>query len=454
MPALKAYADGAALALDGKSREAISLLQRATDIDNRFALAEEKLGLLQFSVGEAAEATAHLTRAHQLRDLANPYDRFLIEAHYNNLVTGDLSAALRIAREAVESYPASAEFLLNLAGLEDKTGKSALALDPARRAIALDPDNPAGYQILAASQMHLGQFDEAVLTCRRAISRAIDTTAIRSLLLQVAFQRLDQSGVEEQIAWVQGKPEEAAILVDQAWMELAQGRASSAQRLFGHAFTSLRQQGAVENANLLEAAFARRLAELGFMDAAEAHITHLPHPADYPDAASAWAEIGETSRASSLLAEALAAHPSSSLLQQLQAPEVRAAIALNQHNPQQALEVLQPTQYDRASFDPPLLRGRALLALHRPQEAETQFHIILDHPGIDPLSQDYPLAQLGLGRALAAEGKLTEAGFPYKIVLQIWKDADSDLPRLHDARAEYDRLNGAPAPVPVKPRRR
>jgi hypothetical protein len=94
----------------------------------------------------------------------------------------------------------------------------------------------------------------------------------------------------------------------------------------------------------------------------------------------------------------------------------------------------------------------------QPALAEAEFHKILDHPGIEPLSHNYPLAQLGLARALAAQGKTVEAGFAYKIVLQIWKDADPDLPRLREARSEYARLGNepvktrpAPAPASRKP---
>jgi hypothetical protein len=52
---------------------------------------------------------------------------------------------------------------------------------------------------------------------------------------------------------------------------------------------------------------------------------------------------------------------------------------------------------------------------------------------------------LGLARALARQGKTVEAGYAYKVVLQIWKDADPDLPRLKEARAEYGKLGVEPA---------
>ena len=449
--ALKAYADGSALAMDGKSSEAIGLLQRAIGIDAQFVQAYEELGLVSSSLvssglGQREAADTNLSQAYQLRNAANAFDRFSIVARYDYLVTGDFLAGVRNFNEAIESYPRSPVFLSGLADLENRIGKPALALDPARRAIALEPDNGTAYEVLAEAQMHLGQFEEAALTCRRAISRAIDSAKIHGILLQIAFQRLDQPGIDEQLAWAHGRPEEPEMLTEQGQLEMAQGKVKSAQALFTRAAEGFRTQGRAAQANALLSALPRRYAELGLTDLADAQIGRLPQATESVDVAVARAELGGTEHAAAMLKQALDAHPASTLWQQMEGPQIRAAIALNEHEPDAALAALEPAlPYDLASFDLPAMRGRAYLMAHQPEQAEAEFHKILDHPGVDPLSQDYPLAQLGLARALAAEGKPVEAGFAYKIVLQIWKDADSDLPRLRDAKAEYARLGGEPA---------
>jgi DNA-binding winged helix-turn-helix (wHTH) protein/tetratricopeptide (TPR) repeat protein len=448
--ALKAYADGAALALDGKSSEAAGLLQRAVGIDPQFAQAYEELGLVSSSLissglDQREAADANLSQAYRLRNSANAFDRFNMVARYDYLVTEDFQAAIRNFNEAIESYPRSPVFLSGLADLENRIGKAALALDPARRAIALEPDNGTAYEVLAEAQMHLGQFEEATLTCRRAISRAIDSAKIHGILLQIAFQRLDQPGIDEQLAWAHGRIEEPEMLVEQGQMEMAQGKVKSAQALFTRAAEGFRTQGRTAQANALLSAMPRRYAELGLTDLADAQIGRLPQATESADVAVARAELGGTEHAGAMLKQALDAHPASTLWQQMEGPQIRAAIALNEHEPDAALAALEPAlPYDLASFDLPAMRGRAYLMAHQPEQAEAEFHKILDHPGVDPLSQDYPLAQLGLARALAAEGKPVEAGFAYKIVLQIWKDADSDLPRLRDVKAEYARLGGEP----------
>jgi tetratricopeptide (TPR) repeat protein len=87
------------------------------------------------------------------------------------------------------------------------------------------------------------------------------------------------------------------------------------------------------------------------------------------------------------------------------------------------------------------VRGEALLAAHRYPEAVSEFQKILDHRGIvgaDPIGV---LAHLQLGRTFALEGDKVKATRAYEDFLTLWKDADSDVPILVQAKAEYARLH-------------
>src|SRR6185295_13652023 len=86
------------------------------------------------------------------------------------------------------------------------------------------------------------------------------------------------------------------------------------------------------------------------------------------------------------------------------------------------------------------VRGEALLAAQRYPEAVAEFQKILDHRGIvgaDPIGA---LAHLQLGRAFALSGDLARSKTAYQDFLTLWKDADSDIPILVQAKAEYARL--------------
>lgn len=74
------------------------------------------------------------------------------------------------------------------------------------------------------------------------------------------------------------------------------------------------------------------------------------------------------------------------------------------------------------------LLGEVLLQAGRPREALAEFKIALDrHPG-------RTLALLGRARAESASGDKTAARVTYTQLLEIWKDADADLPELGEAR--------------------
>jgi hypothetical protein len=74
------------------------------------------------------------------------------------------------------------------------------------------------------------------------------------------------------------------------------------------------------------------------------------------------------------------------------------------------------------------------MACHR--EAAAEFQKIIAHPGLvlnDPIG---PMARLQLARALFASGDHTGSADIYKDLLNLWKDADPDLPVLQQAKAE------------------
>lgn len=57
-----------------------------------------------------------------------------------------------------------------------------------------------------------------------------------------------------------------------------------------------------------------------------------------------------------------------------------------------------------------------------------------------PLSVLYPLAHLGLARAVALAGDTARSRKIFEEFFALWKDADSDLPILVEAKKEYDKL--------------
>ena len=457
LEALQAYSMAGRLAHDGKLEDSRILYERAIVLDPRLAIAHAELGVVYRDLGEKDLAAASLTKAYEMRSTVDEISRFSIVAAYNDIVTRDIPASLANDREWSQEYPRNPIPLTHLADLEIQIGKPGLALDPARRALLSNPDDGSAYIVLARAEMHAGQFEEAIHTCDQAISRNMDGTAIHSFLMQVAFLRLDQPAIDRQLAWARNHEANenvntetnqtpvAFAQFEEARMDFALGKVKTAEALMRALKQPIRKQGMNDRTSETLGFVARADAELGYLEAARSMLAGLPNESDSADIPVAWAEVGETARAKAILQSELNAHPFDTLLREYRGPQIDAAIALDQHDSDAAMAALEPAlTYDLRLFAAPLMRGKAYLAAgQQPEQAEAEFHKILDHPGIEPFSYQYALAQLGLARALVQEDKNVEAGFAYKVVLQIWKDADPDLPRLREARAEYARLTGA-----------
>jgi tetratricopeptide (TPR) repeat protein len=86
------------------------------------------------------------------------------------------------------------------------------------------------------------------------------------------------------------------------------------------------------------------------------------------------------------------------------------------------------------------VRGEAYLAAGEATEAVAEFQKILDHRGIVISDVIGVLAHLQLGRAYAVAGDKDKAKSAYQDFLNLWKDADLNIPVLKQARTEYAKL--------------
>jgi tetratricopeptide (TPR) repeat protein len=168
--------------------------------------------------------------------------------------------------------------------------------------------------------------------------------------------------------------------------------------------------------------------------------------------AFALALSGDSSRSQTLANDLESRFPEDTSVRFSYLPALRALLALNHSDPAKAIELLQiAVPYELGeprpsiqglfgTFYPIYVRGEAYLAARQGAEAAAEFQKILDHRGIvvsDPIGA---LARLQLGRALVLSGDMIKAKTAYQAFLDLWKEADPDIPILKEARAEYARL--------------
>jgi eukaryotic-like serine/threonine-protein kinase len=142
-----------------------------------------------------------------------------------------------------------------------------------------------------------------------------------------------------------------------------------------------------------------------------------------------------------------AGSPEDTLVQHYFIPTIRAATKLQQHDPAAAIELLRETEkYDLAFTGlwdyvyPAYIRGLAYLQLGDGGSAAAQFQKLIDNPGFTVRHVIGPLARLQLGRAQKMMGDEAAARKSYETFLDLWKNADPDIPIYQQAKAEYAKL--------------
>jgi hypothetical protein len=173
--------------------------------------------------------------------------------------------------------------------------------------------------------------------------------------------------------------------------------------------------------------------------------------ATVPYAALAMALCGETNPAMQEMEHLAASAPSNTLVNEVYFPEVKAAVALSQHHPEQVAALLsQAVSYALVSKAPQLL-GRASLETHQWQQSVTDLQPGIRYRGLalqeGPVgtaqAPDYALCLLGTARAQAQFDKAAAAK-SYQQLLETWKNADADFIPAQEARREFAALT-APA---------
>jgi hypothetical protein len=234
------------------------------------------------------------------------------------------------------------------------------------------------------------------------------------------------------------------------------GRLQAARQLFQQVINLTEQQGLSEVAAGSEAQLAWTEAVYGHHEhAAEEskRVTTGTGPASLIDgplprfrAVAAMAIIGETRAAQLVVNEAVARYPESTLVRTVLVPVTNALIAIGAGRPDEALEALRPAAlYEFGSLAggvPSYVRGQAYLAKGAGAEALAEFDRLLGRRGVDPFSPIFALGHLGRARALAVTGDRAESAEAYRAFLEVWREADSDLPILHEARVELEKLAG------------
>ena len=453
LEALQAYSLARTMMAGDDYADAVPLLQRAIRLDPNFAMAYARLGTSYDNLGENTTGAENLKKAYALRERASEPERFYIESHYYEIVTGNLEKARRVCELWAQTYPREYVARLHLSNIYGNFGQYDKALEEARETLRLNTQ-AGSYGSLAFSYLTLNRLEEARATAEEAQAKKIDSPTLHFWMYQLAFLRNDASGMAQEAAWAEGKPGvEDVFLVLEADTAAYFGHLQAARKLSRRAVASAERAEEKEAAASHEADAALREGLFGNsgearQQAAAALELSTGRDAQY-QAALALALAQDATRAQPLGDDLGKRFPEDTIIQFNFLPTTRAQIDLIHNDFARAIEALQPAApYELGSpsgvislaLYPVYVRGEAYLAAHQGSEAAAEFQKIVDHPGIVLNEPIGALTHLQIGRAYAIQGDTTKARAAYQDFLALWKDADPDIPILKQAKAEYAKL--------------
>src|SRR5277367_2347968 len=446
LEALQAGTQGGRLYLAGDAQGALKFFQRAVELDPNFAVAYGRIGAAYLFLGNVELSEASYTRAYQLRDRLTEKDRLHFEITYYSNVIGDWEKEYTSVLRLLEIFPRDVFAHANLREAFVHLGQPGRAADEAAEVARM---RPSSYYFGSAIQSirYASRFNDAKSWLANADALKFDNLLIRRERLIVAFAAGDRDNVEKILKEEeQGKYRED-FLREHALIDIQQGRFHSAERL---RLQTLGPTWKASNGDWLGILSALEESEVGKDVQAQRYESKAAgSPLDRNDKlalALALARSGRAPEAGKLADQVSAERPEDTLVQHYFVPTIRAAIKLRQHDPAAAIELLRGTaKYDLAFTGsvylyPAYIRGLAYLGLGDGQSAAAQFKKLIDNPGFAVRHVTGPLAWLQLGRAQTMMGDDAAARTSYETFLDLWKDADPDIPIYQQAKAEYAKL--------------
>ncbi len=415
--------------------DAIELLEEAISLDPNFAMAHARLGhTYAVTWGLVEKARPYLARAFELSDRLTGKDRLYILAWYS-IANLDYPGAITHFQRIIDEYPLETEAYLRLGNLLRGERKPAEAVSVLKRGLVIDPESPVLHNSLGLIYSERGNHNEAIAMHQKYVDLAPgEANAHDSLGMSyqwagrydeaiAAYSRSLQLNPKFEIAYAHisvayfqtGRYEKALEYVNSyletAPSDLEKGRAFS--------YLSRIHQARGEQQRALH--FAKQA-----LDSGRWYVGDL---------LSIKVAMNDR-RAVSELRPKLLEMPmvSNRGLRVSERPTLyyQGLVALSESDTESALDLFRrslqnsPYTWDIDSFEDCL--GRAFLRLGRYSEAVSEYERILR------LNPNYPLARFHLGEAYRAMGETNQAVENYRSFLEVWKDADQNIPEVAAAR--------------------
>ena len=451
LDALKALSLGDSKHNMGEELAAVPDYQRAIEIDPNFAMAYARLGTVYNNLGQTELSQQNRQKAFALRDRASEREKLYIMSHYY-ADSGQIDKGITAYELYRQTYPRDATAYNNLAVIYNQLGQFDNALDNAKRALEIDPDMLNAYGQVAWAYAGLNRVEEARATLNTGIQRKGNTASYHNLLASLDWAEGKDADMEKELQSAATTPDGAMnVLGFRAGLAATRGQMRQARefsRQTEEASDRLHLQGRADVESGLagsEGLVGNRAAAISGSDEALRLSRTL---SVMGNVATTFAVLGQDQKANALADEIQRGHPNDTMAVNVTVPLIRAIAALRPANPAKtktdpakAIDFLNTAAlYGRANTGVLYARGIAYEQAGRYAEAQQDFQKVLDLRSRSGPDLIFVVTQLELGRLFQKQGDTPKARIAYQNFLAAWKDADPDVPLLHEAKAEYSKL--------------
>jgi tetratricopeptide (TPR) repeat protein/DNA-binding winged helix-turn-helix (wHTH) protein len=443
LAAYRYYSLGVEKAQAVENQEAIALLEKAIALDSDFAMAYARIGYTYvMSWGRSEEGKPYLEKAFKLTERLSEKDRLNIAAWYA-VANQDYSAAIRSFQEIIVRYPLEVESYHLLGGLLRGENRPHEAIEILKQGLVIDSEAGELYNRLGANYSDLGRHDEAISMFQRYVRLSPDEpNSHDSLGMGYQWAGRYPEAIQEYERALMLKPDFYISIIHLANTLYQTGRYREALEQFQR-YLKIVPSNAERSRGLNAIAHVQR--SKGRLVEAEraARQAMARDPSTFDQLLEVVLEKGDLSGA-----ENLAQRLEQSRLKgrgargesrfnlyyqgRLELKRGRATEAIAKFK-----EALQnrPPIWNLDAFEGCL--ANAYLELGRLDEAVAEYERVLR------LNPNYPLAHYHLAQAYERKGQPAQALTAYERFLQVWKDADGDLPELIAARNHLSKSSKA-----------
>jgi DNA-binding winged helix-turn-helix (wHTH) protein/tetratricopeptide (TPR) repeat protein len=445
LPALKAYTEGDQKRVHGEDGESVPFYKMAIELDPEFAIAYARLGAIYINFQQKELSDEYMRKAFERREHLSEREKLYVQGHYYVDSTGEVDKAIETYELWTKIYPHDWIPFNNLANESVRIGNIDQAIAAAQKALRLNPNHGYPYGTLVQSYFYAARFPEAKAVCEKAVAQKLDSWMIHARMYEIALIEEDHDALRRERDWGKGKPLESWHLNSDAIKAMSLGRVREADKIYERARADSEHHAMSERAWGMVPEQSQYEADLGVEGKARVLADHAlaTMPANHKaDTALGLARAGDMRRAEALADEASRERPLDLLMNNVTLATVRATVKMKHGDATGAIVALQPSApYDFGSYAAGMTiyyRGYAFLQARSGKEAAAEFQKLLDNRGVG--SFYWPSAHLGLARAYALTGDKEKSLAAYREFLELWKNADPDVPILKEAKAEYAKL--------------